>query len=118
MFDAELAIVRNYVASLPVPSADMKEVEFLKASAARWAASEIETRILGEAQFVDAFYPNVADDYIPQMPYEIICWYIFDMEYLLNIRKVPSANLTFEIARNTAYEILDLINESEKTTHN
>lgn len=116
MYEAELAIIRDYADSLSVPSAEMKEVEFLRKSAARWAVSEIETRILGEAQFVDAFYPNVASDYVPQTPYEIVCWYIFDLEYMMNIRKVPSVNLTFEVAHKTAYEVLHLLNAHMHST--
>lgn len=111
MFETELAIIRNYVDSLPAPNAEMKDVEFQKASIARWAASEIEMRIVGEAQFADAFYPSVATDYVPQSAYEIVCWYIFDMEYLMNIRKVPSANLIFDVAHKTGCDILHLLNE-------
>lgn len=110
MYEAELAIIRNYADSLPVPSMEIKEAEFLRRSAARWAVNEIETRILGEGQFVDAFYPDITDDYVPQTPYEIVCWYIFDLEYMMGIRKVPSVNLTFEVAHKTACEVLHLLN--------
>lgn len=111
MFEAELAIIRDYVDSLPSPNATMTEVEFLKASMARWAANEIETRVVGEIQFVEAFYPNVTADYVPQTPYELVCWYIFDLEYLMHIRKVPSVTITFEIAHETACNILHKLNE-------
>lgn len=111
MFDTELAIVRNYVDSLPAPTAEMKDVAFQKASIARWAASEIEIRIVSEAQFADAFYPSVSTDYVPQSAYEIVCWYIFDMEYLMNIRKVPSADIIFGIAHQTGCDILNLLND-------
>ena len=116
MYEAELAIIRNYADSLPVPSMEMKEAEFPRRSAARWAVNEIETRILGEGQFVDAFYPDITDDYVPQTPYEIVCWYIFDLEYMMGIRKVPSVNLTFEVAHETACEVLHLLNDHMRDT--
>lgn len=114
MYDAELSKIRHYVDSLPVPNSSMNEIEFQKTSIARWAAGEIETRIVGEIQFTEAFYPDVCDDYVPQGPEEIVCWYIFDMEYLMNIRKTPGANMIFEIAHSTACDILHML----KTTQN
>lgn len=109
MYEAELAKIREYADSLPVPNSEMKDVEFLKASIRRWAAQEIETRIVGEIQFTEAFYPNVVDPYVPCSPEELVCWYILEMEYCMNIHKVPSADMTFMIAHEVGCDILKLI---------
>jgi acid phosphatase class B len=96
-------IIQQYIDKfLSTPSLSLNEKVFGRHSYARWAANEIQDRLLRETDRLPAYFTGREEI----TPYDIIYNFIEEMEFYISINK---ATFTFSTAKETAKKILKLL---------